>query len=511
MALDIGPLLSRRGMMASLGAGALMLSRGPVEEHAQRSAAVVVHGVVTSADDGVGIAGIMVSNGRDVVVSDKAGRWELAAQPGDFVSLIKPAHWSLDSGPAWFRVEDKPRTMVFRLARRQEPERFSALLVADTQPANAREFSYVRHALLSAVGGTAARFAIHHGDVTGDALELLEAHRQLTAESGIAWYHCPGNHDGDVHDPAGDAFACWKATLGPTTTAFQFAGATFILLNNVEFGTGAEGWSRRYRGAIGPQQLAFVAGVLAHTPRDHLVVVSMHIPLASFDTPDDPANVTVDGARLLALLAGRPHTVSFAGHSHTTEHHYFGAAHGFGAGQPHHHHVLTATSGSWWSGPADAGGAPRALSRDGSPKGFHLLEVDGNRYTTAFKSFDPGDQSMARVLAAHPDHGLIVNVFDGGPRTHVSCEVEGDPGSRVALNRVERSDDYAAAFFAQHAALCKPWVSACPSSHIFVADCPPALARSGRLVVRIRDEYGRDHEQRVAGPASMPSLVNNRV
>ena len=45
--------------------------------------------------------------------------------------------------------------------------------------------------------------------------------------------------------------------------------------------------------------------------------------------------------------------VSFSGHTHTTEHHYFGAADGWNGAEPHHQHMLTTLSGSWWSGPFD--------------------------------------------------------------------------------------------------------------------------------------------------------------
>ena len=108
-----------------------------------------------------------------------------------------------------------------------------------------------------------------------------------------------------------------------------------------------------YRGLFGEKQLRFVSNVLRHVPPDQLVVVSMHIPLQSFDSPDSAANTAADRSALLKLLSSRPHTVSFSGHSHTTEHHYFGRTEGFDRNVPHHHHVLTAACGSWWSGPLD--------------------------------------------------------------------------------------------------------------------------------------------------------------
>ena len=45
--------------------------------------------------------------------------------------------------------------------------------------------------------------------------------------------------------------------------------------------------------------------------------------------PNNPADTTADTRALLALLADRPHTVSFAGHLHATEHHYLGEEAGF--------------------------------------------------------------------------------------------------------------------------------------------------------------------------------------
>jgi len=54
----------------------------------------------------------------------------------------------------------------------------------------------------------------------------------------------------------------------------------------------------------------------------------MHIPLQNYLDPNEPSMNVVDRAKFLALLEGRK-AVSFSGHTHTTEHHYFGATDGF--------------------------------------------------------------------------------------------------------------------------------------------------------------------------------------
>src|SRR3982074_136219 len=176
----------------------------------------------------------------------------------------------------------------------------------------------------------------------------------------------------------------------------------------------------------------------------------MHIPLRTYLEPRDPASNTADGPAFVRLLGDRP-AVSFSGHMHTTEHHYLGGDDGGRAHPPHHHHVLTAVSGSWWSGPYDHRGVAVADSYDGSPNGFHVLSVDGNRYTTRYQPAKESNARQVRIVLDSDFHrtqketapdlrmsqlvgspisqdkaaatDLLVNVFDGGPRTSVEYRI----------------------------------------------------------------------------------------
>src|SRR5262249_58511018 len=106
--------------------------------------------------------------------------------------------------------------------------------------------------------------------------------------------------------------------------------------------------------------------------------------LRTYIDPQAPPINTVDRGEFLKLIGERP-CVSFSGHTHTTEHHYLGVEDGHAGPTPHHHHVMTAVCGSWWSGPFDHRGIATADNRDGSPNGFHVLSIEGNRYTTRFQ------------------------------------------------------------------------------------------------------------------------------
>ena len=515
---------SRREIIAAGAASVLTLSGGLGVAAPVVAAGTVFHdrrGTGTRMPGDPGIAGVMVSNGRDVVLTDSEGRWRLPAAAGGDVFLIKPPHWATPIGSGGVpcisarHVADGagdglPPTIDFALSRTRENARFEAVLMADTQPANAAELGYLCDDIISSVVGNGAAFGINHGDVVFDDLSLYPRYLKILGVGGIPWHHCPGNHDIDKGAASDQASRdTWRRTFGPRHYAFQYAEATFIILDNVYYHghTPGDPNSGGYHGLIGAEQLLFVHNVLAHVPRDRLLVLAMHIPLMNYQNAT-AADTTVDRQALLALLSGRPHTVSFAGHMHLTEHHYFGAREGFYGAVPHHHHVLTAASGGWWSGAKDARGIPAADAEDGSPNGYHMLTVEGAKYDTRFvpaagkpgarlrasiERPSPGTSRTAPLSAAEVQHSeLVVNVFDGGPVTRVHYSIAGVTNELRPMQRVASPDPHVARVFADHRDLQKPWMRALASSHIWRAPLPSGL-RPGAYCASVQadDEYGR--------------------
>jgi hypothetical protein len=309
--------------------------------------------------------------------------------------------------------------------------------------------------------------------------------------------------------------------FGASYYAFEYGDVLFLMLDNVDYLGPDPAKPRRagkYRGFFGERQLDFVANVLKETESTRLVAAFMHIPLQNYLDPNEPSMNVVDRAKFLALLEGRK-AVSFSGHTHTTEHHYFGATDGFMGSTPHHHHVLTAVSGSWWSGPLDRRGIASADSRDGTPHGFHILSVDKGGYTTRFiPANEPNGRQMRISLDANFHFGtdvfrdfrtgqlrgsplrkdqlasvtLVVNVFDGGPKTTVAYKIGAE--APIPMKLETRPDPFVQEVFARNRETIKPWVKAEPSSHIWVARLPPLLEPGAHAIdVYVVDEYGRDH------------------
>ncbi len=495
-----------------------------------------------------GVAGVLVSNGRDAARTDDEGRYTLPLEDEAVIFVIKPTGYALpvdahsmlprfyhihqpNGSPAGLNLRYRgidptgplPASVDFPLRRIEEPSKFDVLLFTDPQPESPAEVEFIRDDVVDGLIGANAAFGMTTGDIMFDDLSLYNRYNRIVGQIGLTWYNIGGNHDLNFEAPSSKyARETFKRVFGPAYYALEYGGTLFLMLDNVDYlGTDRSKPRKngKYVGRIGERQLAFIANVLKETPPDRLVVVSMHIPLRTYLDPNEPAMNTADRAELLGLLGGRP-SVSFSGHTHTTEHHYFGAEDDNPGSVPHHHHVMTAVSGSWWSGPFDHRGIAVAASRDGSPNGFHVLSIDGNRYTTRFEpAKEPNARQMRIVLDSEFHHAareiyrdfrmgqllgspiaqdnafatdVVVNVFDGGPRTRVEYRI----GKRepVEMIREVRPDPFVEEVFARNQATKKPWVKAEPCSHIWVARLPADLQPGTHCIkVRATDEYGRAH------------------
>ena len=242
------------------------------------------------------------------------------------------------------------------------------------------------------------------GDMLFDDLSMYPYNR-LIGTIGLPWYNLGGNHDLNFEAPdRRHSRETYKRVFGPPYYALAYGGAVFIMLDDVDylgFDRSKPNGNGRYEGRLDQAQLEFVRNLLFYVPDDKLIVLCMHIPLRTY-LDDQPLQNLTNRGDLFRLLEGRRYTLSLSGHTHTTEHQYFGEADGWFFSVPHHHHVLTALSGSWWSGPSDHRGVAVADSRDGTPNGFHVLSVDGNSARTRFVPAKEPDGRQIRVSVHRP-------------------------------------------------------------------------------------------------------------
>lgn len=503
---------------------------------------------VRDADE-PGVPGVAVSNGRDVVETDADGRYTLTVREHDVVFVTKPAGWAVPRDarglPSFFHVHAPdgtppelglrypgvdptgplPDALDFPLHRDPtESERFDAIWIADPQPTDDAELGHVRDAFVSSIVGVDAEFGITVGDIMFDDLSLLPRSAALFGRIGIPWYHVPGNHELNFLSPD-DRWSTetFRRHFGPTDYSFDVGRAHFVVLDDVWYrGVDDDGSSGGYDARLTDAQLDWLAADLARVPTDGLVVVAMHIPLGG-PAADGSTHVRVDGAQgLFDVLAPYENLLLIAGHTHTSEHHRFDAAHGFDGDEPLHLHVLSTVSGSWWSGPVDEHGIPTSWCRDGTPKGYYVMEVDGAAVSLRFVGLGRRDDdqihlsfatSLHRDAAASGDvrvgelvagriarsrlatTELVANVFNGGPRSRATVRIDG--GEPVVMTRRYATDPFFDALYDRHADEMKSWVEPVPSTHLWVAPLPRDLAGGPHtLLVEAVDEYGATHTAR---------------
>ena len=378
---------------------------------------------------------------------------------------------------------------------------------------------------MSELIGTEAAFGMTMGDILFDDLSMFPRYNSVIAQIGVPWYNVAGNHELNLFASSDEysleTFSNW---YGPPYYAFEYAGAVFVVLDDVRYKGAAPApenprASGGYDAALGEAQLVWLKAELEHVPNDRLLVLAMHIPLLTrADRPGDQRGVE-DRQALFDLLTDYPNLYAMAGHTHTTQHIWIGEEDGYKGERAFHHHVLTAVSGSWWSGPFDGEALPVSMQRDGTPRGYHRLRVDGTDMRVSFKAAGRPENHQMRIMldAAHhgprgayrdfrpgelydgrinqdqfPAAAFVVNLFDGGPRSTVRFQV--NDGEWMDMRRELTFDPSYLELAERHDAAIKPWVEPGPSTHLWIADLPDDLGPGTHLVsVVATDEFGSTH------------------
>ena len=404
-----------------------------------------------------GLPHVRVSNGVDVVETDKTGHYSLSVTDDTVVFIIKPEGWMTpvsqkDMIPRFYYIHNPkgapkmqyagvgptgplPGSIDFPLYRQHEPSQFKIISMGDTQTRNAEEVVFCLHDVFEELVGTDAAFGVTLGDVVFNDLSVFETLLPALGTMGIPWRCVPGNHDHNHDAPTSENGAdTIKRFLGPNYYAFDYGQVHFIVLDDIR----QDALREAYHGGLGPQQMAFVKNDLQYVSPKKLVVLLMHIPINGLEDRKD----------LFALLKDFPHTFSISGHTHTQMNLFIDEAQGWQQATPHHHLVNATACGSWWGGPFDERGIPITTMADGGPNGYSIITFKGTGYSVEFRgAHEPKDYQMLvglpdRIAAADVKTTQpIVNVFAGSSRSKVEMQLDGK-GAWTSMEMFRGKDPY---------------------------------------------------------------------
>ncbi|MEO0991763.1 MAG: calcineurin-like phosphoesterase family protein, partial [Pseudomonadota bacterium] len=373
----------------------------------------------------VGVAGVMVSNGREVVLTDADGTYAIPAYDDMNLFVTKPAghttpvddymvpqfayiHKIEGSPPLRFggiaATGPLPEAINFPLIADGSGDQFNCLIFGDAQTYTNREISYVRETagnLLATRDNSNTECLIFAGDVMGDDLSLYPRFKDIISVGGVPQYFVGGNHDVDFDAPTDEhSFDTFRREWGPEYYSFDVGNVHFVGLDNVRYPCNgvdphpfcSPDGRETYNGVISDRQLEWLANDLANVPMEKLIVMTAHIPFQTFTDNTAAKHQTDNLYKLAAVLEGRQ-VLALAGHTHTTENiekgeSFEGWEDNTGLAESPFHQIVTGgLSGSWWAGDLNEQGVPHGTQRLGSPRGYYQLDFDGSGYVDTYKTF----------------------------------------------------------------------------------------------------------------------------
>jgi hypothetical protein len=357
------------------------------------------------------IAGVQVTNGKNISVTDDKGIFELP-KGMDYVYLTKPAGYDLplisNSIPAFFKkTEAQKQLYYFYLTPSAAKDTFSSVIMNDIHlevikgqgehGANQEPLATFNE-FIDEIMSIDPRpdFIIANGDqsgVTPDDISGLEDYVAACSKLGIPVYNSmgnPGHNDSDLDRVFfKDAY---RSYFGPLYYAFDYGDVHYVVLDT-NLISGDHGRTLEY--GLDETQMAWLEADL-ELNKSKRILIFCHEPVDNTENGleyiikiimNKPPDVWVDKESLLELFSIYKAAAVFAGHTHSNGLYEDGSTVFVTNG---------AISGAWW-GPSFnkvmdvlyPGLSKTGINAnpDGTPQGYRLLSASPDVISTSYKAF----------------------------------------------------------------------------------------------------------------------------
>lgn len=348
--------------------------------------------------DGKGIANVVVSNGFETTITNKAGKYELRSAPGaQFIFISTPAGYAFpeENGIArHYRVINElnlKKDINFHLHELPvSDDEHQFIIWADPQVKNKKDVERMMQESVpdvqqfaKAAGTGALIHGISVGDIVWDNHDLFHDYNVAVEKMGIPFFQCLGNHDMDYNkgdDSVSDD--TFQRLYGPTYYSFNRGKVHYVVLDDVRY----LGKEREYDGYISEQQLDWLKKDLSYVPAGHLVIVCLHIPVHD-GVKNNQQLYDILGKRNVHIMSGHTHynknviTKNIYEHNHGT------------------------VCGAWWTGP---------ICGDGTPSGYGVYKVKGTELSWYYKGSGEADNHQLNLFieSNESEKQLIANVWN---------------------------------------------------------------------------------------------------
>lgn len=468
-----------------------------------------------------GVPDVSVSNGREVVLTDREGNYRLPVADDNIIFVAKPSGYSVpideNKHPKFYYIHKVngspqskytgvaatgkiPASVNFALYQQTENPSFSAFVFGDPQAYTEEELGFFKHGVIDEIADKSiAKFGISLGDLVGDDLSLQPKYKSVISTMGLPWYNVMGNHDMN-YDAQVDSLSdeTFEKNFGPNNYSFNYGNTHFIVLDNIIYPNPRTG--KGYLGGFRKDQLDFVENDLQHVDKDKLIVLAFHIPLYH-EHSDIFRNE--DRQRLFDILAPFKHTLSLSAHTHFQRQYFYGEKDGWKQEQPHHEYNVGTTSGDWYSGELNEKGIPVSTMRDGTPKGYAILNVDGNSYSFDYRVVGKPINYQIALYGASviPEkytkrYPIYANFFLGREGDKLSYRI--NQGEWKEMIYVNENDPTFLKSLAKYDTANELMTTRRPSnpeksSHLWMTNLPKLKAGKYQIEIKAIDMFNREH------------------
>lgn len=389
-------------------------------------------------DSGAPVSGAVVSDGHTCVATDADGIYQMKVPSGTrkvFVSVPSGYDIPMSSSGlpkiynSFVLMKDKPVQSDFTLSTSGGVEDFTLFVLADVQLEHDNACAEFEDRIMpeilrytSTLQGPVIGLSL--GDMVWDQMDYMAgSYAGQIVKLGFPVFHVIGNHDYDVRAlTLEDADNVFENTFGPVNWSFNYGQCHFIGINNITYTPQDKA---NYKREVSESTLEWLRQDLSYVPKDRLVILSMHAPSQRRDQPYSTSYLT-NCEKLYDALDGYK-VVIMSGHLH---HNYTYTV--SGSIVEHNHASLM---GNDWDNNA------QGLCNDGSPRGFTIYSISGNRLTDNYykgaltdrdyqmEIYAPGEydsQAGKGNFSSIRKNDMVVNIFNWHTDWTVKVDEDGE-------------------------------------------------------------------------------------
>ena len=509
------------------------------DEEVEPASGSTVYGRVSC--EGTGLAGVVVSDGVEVVKTDSKGVYQMKSKKlNGYVFVSTPSGYEpLVSGilPK-FHAQLKanastPERVDFQLKKVEGQDNHRMLLLGDIHLAkrtdDQKQFADFVKDVNGTIAGTSGKvYALTLGDMTWDLYWIVNNYSfkeylaDATGIKGVMLYHTIGNHDHSMYYMGDfDTVKEYKELIGPTYYSFNIGKVHYVVLDDVECTNstpakddkGNACYERTYSGHVVTDELAWLRKDLASVPNGTPLVVTMHIPLYN----NGGKYSLKEASTLASILKPYPEVHLYTAHTHTV----------YNTDQLGTDHLYEHNAGSicgtwWWSGKETPG---VHIGQDGSPGGYTILDITGTSFKWQYKATGAGvdyqfrtyDRNeihltkekcvpnsngtyvfdASRWATANSANEVYINVWNWDPSWTVEVSEGGTP---LAVSRVLNEKDplHLVAYTAKRINKnSKPTFNTNTNNHMFKVT---ASSATSTLDIKVTDRFGNVYKETMNRP-----------